>query len=144
LLIAQRRGPRAALRPAPRDLVLLADARLVGEPDLYRLAARFFGNSSHDGGEIFLKQPQQPRLAHDGAAAPRACGIQAMQLPAEDLLCHADAVFLENPLSQVDQPPANDPVNGWVWTFLDRLCSSLSLEGWPTPCRPSSRRDPWR
>ena len=29
------RGARAALCPAPRNLVLLADARLIGKPDLY-------------------------------------------------------------------------------------------------------------
>jgi hypothetical protein len=36
-LIRWRRGPRAAFRPTPRDLVLLADARLVGKADLYAL-----------------------------------------------------------------------------------------------------------
>ena len=35
-LIMGRRRPRAALGPATRDLVLLADPRLVLEPDLYR------------------------------------------------------------------------------------------------------------
>jgi hypothetical protein len=35
-LIVRRRGPCAALCPAARDFVLLADARFVGEPDLYR------------------------------------------------------------------------------------------------------------
>ncbi len=39
-LIARRGRPCAALRPTPRDLVLLADAGLVAEPDFYRLAAR--------------------------------------------------------------------------------------------------------
>jgi hypothetical protein len=34
-LISGSAGARAALGPAPGDLVLLADARLVGEPDLY-------------------------------------------------------------------------------------------------------------
>ena len=34
-LVFRGARPRAALGPAPRDLVLLADARLVGEPDLY-------------------------------------------------------------------------------------------------------------
>jgi hypothetical protein len=33
-LVARRRGPAAALGPAPGDLVLLADTCLVGEPDL--------------------------------------------------------------------------------------------------------------
>ena len=39
-LIVRRRGPRAASCPAPGDLVLLADAGLVPEPDLYRPAFR--------------------------------------------------------------------------------------------------------
>ena len=34
-LVFRRAGARAALGPTPRDLVLLADARLVREPDLY-------------------------------------------------------------------------------------------------------------
>ena len=39
-LILRRRWPCPASRPAPRDLVLLADAGLVLEPDFYRRAAR--------------------------------------------------------------------------------------------------------
>src|ERR687896_284700 len=39
-LVVRRARARAAPRPAAGDLVLLADARLVLEPDLYRLAAR--------------------------------------------------------------------------------------------------------
>jgi len=34
-LVFRRTRPRAALGPATGDLVLLADARLVGKPDLY-------------------------------------------------------------------------------------------------------------
>jgi hypothetical protein len=34
-LVSGSRGARAALGPPPRDLVLLTDARLMGEPDLY-------------------------------------------------------------------------------------------------------------
>jgi len=61
-LIARRRGARAALGPAPRDLVLLADARLVGEPDFYvvlgdvPLACDFL----QAGGEVFLKSSIAP------------------------------------------------------------------------------------
>ena len=39
-LILRRRGPRSALGPAPRNLVLLADAGFVLEPDLYGRALR--------------------------------------------------------------------------------------------------------
>jgi hypothetical protein len=34
-LVFRRAGARAAFGPTPRDLVLLADARLVREPDFY-------------------------------------------------------------------------------------------------------------
>jgi hypothetical protein len=37
-LITRRRWSRAALCPAARDLVLLADPGFVLKPDLYRLA----------------------------------------------------------------------------------------------------------
>ena len=55
-LVAGAEGPGAALGPAARDLVLLADASLVLEPDLYfgarRLAAR---DLRQQVGEVFLK-----------------------------------------------------------------------------------------
>jgi len=35
-LIERRRWPCSAFCPTARDLIFLADARLVGEPDLYR------------------------------------------------------------------------------------------------------------
>ena len=37
-LVARRAGASATLGPAAGDLVLLADAGLVGEPDFYRVA----------------------------------------------------------------------------------------------------------
>ena len=56
-LIVRRRGPCAASGPAPCDLVLLADARLVGEPDLYcaRIDFLFARDLVQTGGEVFLK-----------------------------------------------------------------------------------------
>src|SRR3546814_2077910 len=39
-LIFRRRWSGSASRPAPRDLVFLADTRLVLEPDLYGCSAR--------------------------------------------------------------------------------------------------------
>ena len=61
-LIRWRRRPRATLRPTPRDLVLLADTRLVGEPDLYALRrdvlfARDFVQARR---EVFLKSSIAP------------------------------------------------------------------------------------
>jgi hypothetical protein len=54
-LIVRRRGPGAAPRPAPGDLVLLADPSLVLKPDLYRLARRVaLGDLVEALGEVFL------------------------------------------------------------------------------------------
>ena len=61
-LIRRCRRPRATLGPAPRDLVLLADACLVGEPDLYALRcdALLLRNRVQAGGEAFLKSSIAP------------------------------------------------------------------------------------
>ena len=63
-LILCRYRPRAPFGPASRDLVLLADPGLVGEPDLYigrvdPLAAR---NGRQGAGEAFLKSSSPPGL----------------------------------------------------------------------------------
>lgn len=56
-LVLRRRGAGSALGPASGDLVLLADARLVGEPDLYLMGreALALGDLVQAGGEAFLK-----------------------------------------------------------------------------------------
>ena len=61
-LVVRRRGSRATLGPTPRDLVLLADTRLVGEPDLYGvgLDAVFAPNLRQTLGEAFLKSSMAP------------------------------------------------------------------------------------
>src|SRR3954453_8500854 len=46
---------RAAFGPASRDLVLLPNPRLIGEPDLERLAADRLPDLLQTGGEVFLK-----------------------------------------------------------------------------------------
>ena len=53
---------RAALGPSAGDLVLLADARLVGEPDLYRagIDALFSPDLFQARGETFLKSSIAP------------------------------------------------------------------------------------
>ncbi len=54
-LIVRRRGPGAASRPAPCDLVLLADAGFILEPDFYRLAGcLLLGDLCQALGEVFL------------------------------------------------------------------------------------------
>ena len=56
-LVFGRCGPRAPPGPTPRDLVLLSDASLIGEPDLYRLAAGLVRrNRVQTGRECFLKE----------------------------------------------------------------------------------------
>jgi hypothetical protein len=61
-LVARRARARAALDPAPRDLVLLADARFVGEPDFYRVRrdAPLARDLVEAGGEFFLKSSMAP------------------------------------------------------------------------------------
>ena len=54
--VARRARPRAALRPDAGQRALLADARLVLEPDLERLAPGVLGERRRDRfGEVFLK-----------------------------------------------------------------------------------------
>src|ERR1700692_2480910 len=61
-LISGSAGPGAALGPTPGDLVLLADACLVGEPDLYRagLDALFAPDRFQARGKAFLKSSIAP------------------------------------------------------------------------------------
>ena len=61
-LILGRGRPRAAFRSAPGELVLLADARLVGEPDFYvaRIDALFPRDFFQACGEIFLNSSIAP------------------------------------------------------------------------------------
>ena len=61
-LIVWRAGPCAAPCPAPRGLVLLPDARFVGEPDLYRgrIDVLFARDFLQAGGELFLKSSIAP------------------------------------------------------------------------------------
>ena len=53
-LVAGAEGPGAALSPTARDLVLLADAGLVVEPDFYLSARRLAARSAPAGRESFL------------------------------------------------------------------------------------------
>ena len=61
-LVVRCAGPRAALCPASCDLVLLADPRLVGEPDLYVgwLDALFARDLVQAGAEFFLNVSMAP------------------------------------------------------------------------------------
>ena len=61
-LVARRAGAGAALRPAARDFVLLADASLVSEPDFYCVAvdALVAREPLQTGVEAFLKSSIAP------------------------------------------------------------------------------------
>src|SRR5438309_7056259 len=61
-LVFGRARPRASFRPSTCDLVLLADTRLVGEPDLYiaGLDALFLGDLFQARGEVFLNSSIAP------------------------------------------------------------------------------------
>ena len=61
-LVLWRRGSGASFGPAPDDLVLLADPGLVGEPDLYALAADTLRapDRVQARGETFLKASIAP------------------------------------------------------------------------------------
>ena len=63
-LVVRRRRTRPTLGPAARDLVLLADARLIGEPDLYagRIEALVLCDLIQAGGETFLKSSIAPSV----------------------------------------------------------------------------------
>src|SRR3954453_11375775 len=108
------RWPAAAPGPAPGDLVLLADPRLVGEPELYpaRLDALLPRDLVKTPGEAFFKILNRPfglsmvpRTGGELAVAPRA------QLPAQGLRRHRDPELVEDPLAQVDEPPSHDPMH---------------------------------
>src|SRR5205809_7200263 len=60
----------AALGPAAGDLVLLADAGLVGEPDFYRVAVKrlLARNCLHARGEVFLIRDWVLRFTARGPA----------------------------------------------------------------------------
>ena len=61
-LVVRRRGAGSALGPAASDLVLLADASLVAEPDLYLAERDALGarDLRQDGREFFLKSSIAP------------------------------------------------------------------------------------
>lgn len=63
-LVTWCRRPRTAPCPAPGDLVLLADAGFIGEPDLYLIEAEAFlaGNRVQTRWECFLKSSIAPSV----------------------------------------------------------------------------------
>ena len=100
-LIARGAGARAALGPSPRDLVLLADARLVGEPDFY-CAGRPSRARSHPGArEGFFKILDCALGLGVMAGASRKLAIpHRAQHAAQRLLGDDDPEFIENQLQR--------------------------------------------
>ena len=63
-------------------------------------------------------------MAGPGREFPIAHGAK---LPAQGLLRDGDAEFLEDPLPQIDQPPANDPIHRRHRTVLNHRRQRLTL-----------------
>jgi hypothetical protein len=69
------------------------------------------------------------------------------QFSAERLHRDRDAELFEDPLTEIDEPPAHNTVNRWDWTFFDDLGERrqmfLSFEGrFSQPRCPSPPRRP--
>jgi hypothetical protein len=117
-----------------------------GEPDFYRVAVDAFRTRDRlqTVGEHFLKILNR---AHRLSVVARPGGQFAVahgpKFPAERLLGDRDAEFLEDPLRQIDQPPAHHAVHRWDRTTLDHAGDGLALGiielGWVTGDLPSTR-----
>lgn len=61
----------------------------------------------------------------------RACRqfdiAQLLQLPPHGRFCQRDAKLIIEPTRQVDQPPADNPVDRWDRAAFNDLCKSLAL-----------------
>ena len=151
-LIARGAGARAALGPSPRDLVLLADASLVGEPDFYCAGIKRLSRARSLPGarEGFFKILDRILGLGVLAGASRKLAIAHLaQHAAECLLGDDDAEFLENPLPEIDDPPAHDPMNRRDRPALDdrrerRAIRLVEPRLLPRPCGQSGRQAPAR
>ena len=114
-MVRRRAWTRAALGPTPGDLVLLADAGLVGEPDLYggRLDALLAPDLVQARGKAFFNSLDRALSLLVMTGTSRELTIShGAQFPAQCLLGDDDAEFLEDPLAEVDDPPAHDAMHG--------------------------------
>jgi hypothetical protein len=79
--LSGRSGACRAWPPAPSDLVLLADAGLVGEPDFYRRSwpqmAALCASLSRGGcpGDLRLSRPSGPRALNLSARSRTICSV---------------------------------------------------------------------
>src|SRR6204780_2521639 len=107
-LVLRRARTRAALGPAAGDLVLLADAGLVGEPDLYGGGLDASRARSRPGArESFFKILDRALSLRVMTGTSRELTIShGAQFQAQCLLGDDAPEFLEDPLAEVDDPPA--------------------------------------
>jgi hypothetical protein len=113
-LVLRGARARAALGPAPGDLVLLANARLVGEPDLYALGIEvpLAPDRLQARRETFLKILDRALDLRMMPGAGRELAIaHGAKLPAQRLLGDDDTELLPNPLAKIDDPPPHDPID---------------------------------
>ena len=76
--------------------------------------------SSRRSGKTFFKILDRALGLRMMARASREPAIPHFaQHPPQRLLGDSDAEFLENPLAEIDDPPAHDPVNRRDWAALD-------------------------
>ena len=125
----RRAGPGAAPGPAARDLVLLADAGLVLEPDLYLGAREPAGSRSAPAGRGSFFKRLGGVLVVGAVARPgrQLAEAHRPQLPAQGLLGDPDAVLLPHPLRQIDQSPAHDTMDRRDRAALDDAGERLAL-----------------
>ena len=118
--VARRPRPGAAPRPDPGERALLADPRLVLEPDLERLAARRLGERRrYRLGEVFLKAVLGLGIGLRMARAHREPAVaERRQILADRPLVQLDPERAAIRRSQVLPPPAHHPVHRRVGAGL--------------------------
>ena len=133
--IAGSAGAGATLsRQAARNLVFLAANSTASsspkEPNLYAFDAepRFVRDFIQARGEVFFKSLDRALSLSMVTWSGRQFAVaHGAQLSAERLLGYGDAKFLENPLRQIDQPPAHHAVNRRDRATLNHLRDNSAL-----------------
>ena len=87
-------------------------------------------------GNFFKILDRARRPGRDDEGERRACDSPWRAIPGSRSAWRRDAELLEDPLRQIDKPPAHDAMDGWDRSALDHAgdgprWASLSLAGWP-------------
>jgi hypothetical protein len=128
-LVTRCDGAGTALGPAAGDLVLVADAGLVGEPDFYRVAVDRLRDCLQARGKSFFKiLDRAPGLRVMARPCRELAVAHRAQFPTERLLGDRDAEFFEDPLRQIDQPPRHHAADCRNRPTLDHASDGLSLD----------------